>query len=362
MTKKKSSLWLHQPKKRKLQNTSSPNKWKWTADLLLTPSKTRCYSKSPTPKKLKVHRVFQCNQTRGPPSPLKITPKRQRVDKFSEKQQFSEIEYHKICTADKGTQTHDENSKTISEDLFSKAFEKLFKYDKGIANEVLTFLRLVAEEKYPKDNIAFLLFLDTVRFCNCDISSKMCYRPETKRFWKIGYKLFHSKFLYFMGGPKNACQIKDGVATRGKMSTESSQINFVVPSAGVLSQFNVSNVDLNETLQPGILHPVLDALQVQEESEFMLCADAKKVTAGVDQIGGDVNMFGHEDGYSFFQRNKTFTDEIQNVNEIKNGLTNKMSFPGSLTDDEKQETLGAQVSLIFMLEFLVVTQGPRTCI
>ena len=26
---------------------------------------------------------------------------------------------------------------------------------------------------------------------------------ETKRFWKLGYRLFYANFLYFMGGPKH---------------------------------------------------------------------------------------------------------------------------------------------------------------
>ena len=70
----------------------------------------------------------------------------------------------------------------------------------------------------------------------------MSYRSETKRFWKTGYKLFHSKFLYFMGGPKNANQIKDGVDQKSCLSTDSAKINFIVPSVNVLSDFNKSDI------------------------------------------------------------------------------------------------------------------------
>ena len=79
-----------------------------------------------------------------------------------------------------------------------------------------------------------------------------------------------------MGGPKIANQIKDGVAQKGCVSTDSAKINFIVPSVNVLSNFNISDIDLSGSLRPGILHPILDALQAQEGNEFMMCADAKR--------------------------------------------------------------------------------------
>ena len=88
-----------------------------------------------------------------------------------------------------------------------------------------------------------------------------------------------------MGGPKNENQIKDGVA-KGCVSIDSAKINFIV---NVLFDFKVSDIDLSGPLSTGILNPILDALQAQEGNEFMMCADVKKVTAGVDIVGGDVD-------------------------------------------------------------------------
>ena len=45
-----------------------------------------------------------------------------------------------------------------------------------------------------------------------------------------------------MGGPKNANQIKDGVAQKGCVSTDSAKFNFTVPSVNVLSDFNISDI------------------------------------------------------------------------------------------------------------------------
>lgn len=46
--------------------------------------------------------------------------------------------------------------------------------------------------------------------------------------------------------------------------------------------------------------------------EYMMCADAKKVTAGVDVVGGDVDMFGYEDGTSLSERKKSLEEETEN--------------------------------------------------
>lgn len=124
-----------------------------------------------------------------------------------------------------------------------------------------------------------------------------------------------------MGGPKNAGQIKDGVAKTGYMSTDSAQINFIVPSIGVLSNFNVRKIDLSGQLKPGVLHPMFDVLQTQGANEYLMCADAKKVTAGVDIVGGDVDMFGYEDGTFLSERKRSLEEESLRIEEIKGSFT-----------------------------------------
>ena len=43
----------------------------------------------------------------------------------------------------------------------------------------------------------------------------MWYRETTKRFWKTGYRLFHGKFVYFMGGTKRTGHITENLFERG---------------------------------------------------------------------------------------------------------------------------------------------------
>lgn len=69
-----------------------------------------------------------------------------------------------------------------------------------------------------------------------------------------------------------------------------------------------------------MLHPILDALQTQGANEYMMCADAKKVTAGVDIVGWDVDMFGYEDGTSLSGRNRSLEETLR-IKEIKGSFT-----------------------------------------
>lgn len=47
----------------------------------------------------------------------------------------------------------------------------------------------------------------------------------------------------------------------------------------------------------GIILSIVESIEKYvQDKRFMHCADAKKVTAGIDKHGGDVDMFGFEDG------------------------------------------------------------------
>ena len=75
-------------------------------------------------------------------------------------------------------------------------------------NGFIQFNRLLSEGKFPMNNIALLLFLDVVRWYSLDdATTTMRYSEEVKEFWRTGLRLFHGRFLRYMGGPKNKGQI-----------------------------------------------------------------------------------------------------------------------------------------------------------
>lgn len=149
----------------------------------------------------------------------------------------------------------------------------------------------------------------------------MWYWPITKRFWKVGYRLFNAKFLYFLGGPKGVGQLKEDTASLGlKANSNIPAINFAVPSLTILQQFQINDFDIPKEIKTGVIYQILDALQTSGDKEYMMCADAKKVTAGVNKNGGDVDMFGHGAEPTLNDRKDGLQSDLQFVDEIQKHL------------------------------------------
>ena len=82
--------------------------------------------------------------------------------------------------------------------------------------------------------------------------------PATYKFWFKAYKLFHAKFLRFMGGPKGTGHLVDGKATRGYNSPLHCDINFAVPKVDLIRSECSQELMY---LKPGILDTALEALK-----------------------------------------------------------------------------------------------------
>jgi hypothetical protein len=115
---------------------------------------------------------------------------------------------------------------------------------------------------------------------------------------------------FFMGGPKSVNQVVKGLADRGEFSPTDALINFAVPSITTIDRFQVSDINTDKIIPTGIILPSLTTLQALPENEYMLCADGKKVTAGFDSKGGDVDMFSFEDGVTFKEHEKELKDNL----------------------------------------------------
>lgn len=71
-----------------------------------------------------------------------------------------------------------------------------------------------------------------------------------------------------------------------------------------MESFFISKLDL------GVITPILKCLRNNKENVYILCADAKKVTAGVDGNDGDVDMFGFERGIPLFQKQALYEKRV----------------------------------------------------
>ena len=91
------------------------------------------------------------------------------------------------------------------EDTVQNLFENVLKIfdEHGIKHIFVSFVSLVALGQFPLDNVAFLLFLDVVKWFNCTDTRTVRYCDTSLKFFWLGKRLFGGKFLRFMGGPKN---------------------------------------------------------------------------------------------------------------------------------------------------------------
>ena len=107
---------------------------------------------------------------------------------------------------------------------------------------------LVAANEFPFYNICFKLFMDVVRFLRS--KGSITYSNDTKLFWYIGFKLFHGRFLRFMGGPRNR-----GIKSLDENTPNAPKINFCVPNLDYLSQ---TQSIMDKEVKPGILNKCLE--------------------------------------------------------------------------------------------------------
>lgn len=163
------------------------------------------------------------------------------------------------------------------------------------------------------DNIAYLLFLDVCRFFSCRNTSSMRYSPVVKRFWRVGYRLFHSKWLRFMGSPKHNTQLLAGESEKGLFHPEDAQINFAIPQKGVTSTASP------DQMHPGIIHMLID--RVAEDSTplkmYKLCFDGKKINSSTSGRHGDIDLWGLEQKPTLNERKAALEYDTDLLTEAK---------------------------------------------
>ena len=71
------------------------------------------------------------------------------------------------------------------------------------------YLELMSSEKFPISNMCYQLFSDVFQWYSCVSSTDMRYCDDTNKFWCIGKRLFHGKFIPFMRGPAGKCVASD---------------------------------------------------------------------------------------------------------------------------------------------------------
>ena len=161
-------------------------------------------------------------------------------------------------------------------------------------------------------------------------------------FWRAGYRLFHGKFLTFMSGPRGMGKFLNNTSSSRKLSPESTEINFAVPSRTAILEQN--NALIPSVVHPGVISETLYAVKTISEIN-MICVDCKKVTAGLDEEFGDVHVFGFEDKPSIDEKRERRKKELQLTEAIKSMLSDSNSV-GQNNKDALIDMLRALISLL----------------
>ena len=91
----------------------------------------------------------------------------------------------------------------------------------------------------------------------------MQYDPVVKKFRRIGYKLFHGKWLRLMGGQKYKGELVKGSISKGSANPSDSKINFAVPYSKVRDTYEAPLPACD--IKPGILTYLFDRYAEQSK-------------------------------------------------------------------------------------------------
>lgn len=149
------------------------------------------------------------------------------------------------------------------------------------------------------------------------------FQEQTLNFWKVGYRLFHGKFLRFMAGPSGSGQVVSGEHQQGDCSALNSRINFAVPSKSTL------NEDKLIPLYPGVFTESMKTLSENLGSKVIkLGIDGKKIARGKGSQAGDIDCWGFEQVPTLKDRKIRLEKELEMTSIIYH-------FVESFVDDDK---------------------------
>lgn len=95
-----------------------------------------------------------------------------------------------INTNELGSDEEQDENTDLLKDLYSMLPTVLKNLSEvGQKDSFMNFVDLIYSGEFPFENICYLLFMDLADWQSCDTTSRMRYRPETVKFWQIGFKL-----------------------------------------------------------------------------------------------------------------------------------------------------------------------------
>ena len=170
-------------------------------------------------------------------------------------------------------------------------------------------VKLVLDDNFPFDSIAFIIFSEYIAWLSLPTTSKMRYSQASKEFWWTGMKWFGGKFIRYMQGFKHKGSFIHGTAEKGKYDPLLSKVNFAVPSESILSSFSPieSLQSVNGDIGPGIVSPLLKRnTEHNVNKSHVLSFDGKKIVPNSVEI----DLFGCGDATAQHQIHLSFGNRL----------------------------------------------------
>lgn len=211
------------------------------------------------------------------------------------------------------------------------------------------FFRLILAGRYPLDNIAFLLWIETVNWYKQDTTSGMRYMDHTKTFWKLGWRHFEGRFIRFMTGFKNMAQVVNCEAEPGLLRPEESDIYFAVPAIHTLRNFRPYGGDISERAPGTFIDVIKKTASALEGSSACIYFNGKKLEQGLTKEYGDVDLLGFEVGSSLKDRKEILAKLISQISDLKSILLTLYLTATIDAETVSKETKGIIVNIMFKL-------------
>lgn len=179
------------------------------------------------------------------------------------------------------------------------------------------FFLFIIAGRYPLDNIAFLLWIETVNWYKQDTTSGMRYLDQTKTYWKLGWHHFGGRFIT---GFKNMAHDVNGEAEPGLLRPEESDIYFAAPAIHTARNFRPYREDISERAPGTFIDVIKETASVLEGSSASISFDGKKLKQGLTKEYGDVDLLGFEVWSSLKDRKEILAKWISQISHLKSIL------------------------------------------
>ena len=184
----------------------------------------------------------------------------------------------------------------------------LAKLDTIHSDRLLQMFTLFQKGLFPTENICYRIFLDLIQWYSLDSSKAMKYDSNVRKFWYLGKRLFHNKFVEYMRGPGNKGQDDSDFEER------STHINFPVPH-----RLSDANSKVPSHIEPGFIHAIVEHYQNSHPNSLVkphnLSGDLKKINQSPSSPMGGIDLSGFEKQPTKGDLDKRLSDELEEINK-----------------------------------------------